>query len=153
MDSSEVRIIMALDHSLAFKVGIRHLWNRAPKTPKMPLTLVKMAVKIENFVKCFVVIKFMTLFILYTEHTKWLWTLIADLVFEILISFKFYLVYYCHKGIVKSFEVICFTFMWVKTMKLYGGVLSTPPLPPDGNRVKIGLQILENIFLEIKLCI
>ena len=106
MDSSEVRIIMALDHSLAFKVGIRHLWNRAPKTPKMPLTLVKMAVKIENFVKYFVVIKLLTFFILYAKHPNWLWTLIADLVFEILISFKFYLVYYCHKGIVKSFGVI-----------------------------------------------
>ena len=57
--------------------------------------------------------------------------LIVVLVFEILIPFKFYLVYYCHNGIVKSFEVICFTFMWVKTIKLYEGEGGA-----DENRVK-----------------
>ena len=43
-------------------------WGRVsqkPKNPKMPFTLVKMAVKIEIFVKCFVVLEFFTLFVLY----------------------------------------------------------------------------------------
>ena len=64
--------------------------------------------------------------------------LIVDPVYEILILFKLYLVYYCHKGIVKLFASLLCEF------KQY---YSAPPLPPDRNRVKhVFLNCLPSFF-------
>ena len=115
----------------------------------MPLTLGKNGRQNLSFCQMFWIVQFLTRFILYSKHTNWLWMLIVDLVFEILIPFKFYLVYYCHKGIVKSCEVICFTSMWVKTIKLCGGCWA-PPL--DGNRVKSYVKVAHIRLFWIFLC-
>ena len=38
----------------------------------------------------------------------------------------FYLEFYCHRGIVKSFEGICLTFMGIEMMKLERGAGAEP---------------------------
>ena len=53
-----------------------------------------------------------------------------DLVFEIFSPTISSLVYYCHKGIIKSFEGICITLEGDITKKQRGAVIQCPPHPP-----------------------